>query len=183
MSDDYSFERQKELGEIQERKSGTRIVPGSDVICAIGPESRSVTTNWLTPTEKHYVLHRTNTPDLDSRTWTVSLTGLVDDSVELSMEDLRAYPSVTVPHTMECAGNCRAYFEPEVDSVAWEFDGVSTAFWTGAPLQTVLADHGVSLDEGLWLTAFGGDDPGADGDAFARSIPMEKAVKDCILAY
>jgi sulfane dehydrogenase subunit SoxC len=46
----------------------------------------------------------------------------------------------------------------------------------------VLRDQLEDVPEGTWLTAIGGDP--ADGeDVFARSIPLSKAVDDCILAY
>ncbi|WIV67024.1 sulfite oxidase [Natrialbaceae archaeon AArc-T1-2] len=179
MDDDHNAERtlptdvDKRVEEVPD--------PNERYTC-LGPESRRVFADWLTPIENHYVLHRSNTPDLDASSWTVSLTGALD-GVTLSVEELKTeYPTLTVAHTMECAGNCRAYFDPPVSSVEWGLEGVSTAVWTGASLQAVLTDHGLE-NEDTWVTAIGGDDPGTDGDAFARSIPTSKALKDCILAY
>ena len=53
----------------------------------------------------------------------------------------------------------------------------STAEWTGVPLATILKEVGVRSNA-KWLLAEGGD-----GAAMTRSIPIEKAMKDCILAY
>lgn len=139
---------------------------------------------WLTPIEEHFVLHRSNTPELSADEWTVSVTGMVDEEVELSKEVLQEeFPTTTVAHTMECAGNCRAYFDPAIESVAWEFDGVSTAIWSGTPLESVLSRYGANTEDGMWVTAIGGDDPKDGDDVFARSIPMSKILRDCILAY
>ncbi|MDG5776792.1 sulfite oxidase [Haloarculaceae archaeon H-GB2-1] len=176
-------QRQAELRAIRDRKGDVRIVPDVEGrYRALGPASRDPFANWLTPVEEHYVLHRHDTPAIDADSWTVSLRGDVDDA-ELGVEDLRSeYPTVAVPHTMECAGNCRAFFEPKASNVDWEVDGASTAFWTGVPLQSVLDAHGAASADGTWLTAIGGD-TATDGDVFARSIPMAKARADCILAF
>jgi hypothetical protein len=93
-----------------------------------------------------------------------------------------AYPSVAVAHTMECAGNGRGHHEPETGSVQWGFEAAATAFWTGTPVRSVLREHGVTSADDRWLTAIGGD-PSDGGDVFARSIPLAKALDDCLLAY
>jgi DMSO/TMAO reductase YedYZ molybdopterin-dependent catalytic subunit len=187
MSDEPASEgskrRRADLANIRERKGDVRVVPDVEGrYRCLGPASRKTFANWLTPVEDHYVLHRNDTPDIDAGDWTVSLRGAVDDC-DLGLEQLREdYPTVAVAHTMECAGNCRAFFEPKASNVDWEVDGASTAFWTGTPLQSVLDAHGADTSEGQWLTAIGGD-TAADGDVFARSIPMRKALDDCIIAY
>ncbi|HET9018370.1 MAG TPA: molybdopterin-dependent oxidoreductase, partial [Acetobacteraceae bacterium] len=49
--------------------------------------------------------------------------------------------------------------------------------WTGVPLATVLAEAGIR-PEARWLLAEGGD-----AAALTRSIPIEKALDDALLAY
>ncbi|MFB6086922.1 MAG: sulfite oxidase [Haloarculaceae archaeon] len=160
---------------------------GSDnATLAAGPPDREVYEAPITPTEDFFVLNHYPTPDVDAEDWTVSLSGAVDEPAELTMNDVvDDYPTVTVTHTMECAGNGRADFESVDDEparyVQWDDEAVATARWTGTPLSAVLDDHGA---DGSWLTAVGGDapdDPGAD--VFARSLPMAKVRRDCILAY
>ncbi|MGZ0747504.1 sulfite oxidase [Haloparvum sp. AD34] len=160
---------------------------------------RELFTEWLTSVEDHHVSQHGDVPDVDPANWTVSLTGDVDDPAEITVDELREeFPSVTVAHTMECAGNGRAFFEGDTGSPNWTVGGVSTAFWTGVPIREVLERYG-ALDDGgaesdgdgadadrtdddRWITAVGGDRP-TDETAFARSIPVSKAADDCILAY
>jgi sulfane dehydrogenase subunit SoxC len=49
--------------------------------------------------------------------------------------------------------------------------------YTGVTLRTLLAEAGVKR-EGTWLLA-----EGADASAMSRSIPMEKALDDCMIAF
>ncbi|TMT85550.1 molybdopterin-binding oxidoreductase [Haloterrigena sp. H1] len=182
-----SENRQRETDAILERKPGTEAVTDlEDRYRVVGAADRETYANWLTPIEDHYVCHRNETLDPEAADWEVDLAGAVAREGTLGMDDLRnEYPTVAVAHTMECAGNGRGYFDPETGSVQWEYGAVSTAIWTGVPLTSVLADHGATTDDGMWLTAVGGDHPEVEGenDRFARSIPMAKVLEDCILAY
>ena len=153
----------------------------ADKYTVVGPPSRSTFANWLTPIDEHFVCHRNDIPAIDLAGWTVSLTGRLE--AELSMGDIEDdHPTVAVAHTMECAGNGRGQHRPETGSVQWGFEAVGTAVWTGTPLWSVLRDHGVGPGDDGWVTAIGGD-PSDGGDVFARSIPLSKALDDCVLAY
>ncbi|MEF8902181.1 MAG: sulfite oxidase [Halovenus sp.] len=147
----------------------------------VGAADRDTFANWLTPIEEHFVCHRNDIPAIDADAWTVSLAGQADGT--LSMTDIKErYPTVAVAHTMECAGNGRGQHRPETGSVQWTFEAAANAFWTGTPVSSILRAHGVDSPEGKWLTAIGGD-PSDGDDVFARSIPLSKALEDCILAY
>lgn len=180
-TEDRSRQRHEEIEAILERKSGVREVRDeSDRDTVVGAASRGTYANWLTPIEDHFVCHRNPIPDADDD-WTVSLSGALDG--EMSMADLRDLPTVAVAHTMECAGNNRGQHDPETGDVQWDAGAVGTAIWTGAPVSSVLRAGGLdSTDEDRWLTAIGGDRP-VENDVFARSIPLSKALDDCILAY
>ncbi|WP_137291643.1 sulfite oxidase [Natronorubrum halophilum] len=175
--------RREEIDAILRAKTGgvTETRDEADKYTVVGAARRRTFANWLTPVEEHFVCHRNDIPDIDADAWTVSLTGHVEGA--LSMADITdAYPTVAVAHTMECAGNGRGQHRPETGSVQWGFEAAANAFWTGAPVGSILRDHGVESAAGRWLTAIGGD-PSDDDDIFARSIPLAKALDDCLLAY
>jgi DMSO/TMAO reductase YedYZ molybdopterin-dependent catalytic subunit len=106
--------------------------------------SRSTYTKGLTPPEEHYVRNQYPMPEIDAAEWSIELRGLgLDESAELDVQTLReAYSTESVAHTMQCSGNGRAAFEPEVDGVQWTTGAVGTTVWTGAPLREVLAEAG-----------------------------------------
>ncbi|ELZ23298.1 oxidoreductase molybdopterin binding protein [Haloterrigena salina JCM 13891] len=174
--------RRDEIDTILERKDGgvreTR--DEADKYTVVGAADRRTYANWLTPVEEHFVCHRNDIPDADADSWTVSLTGGLDD--EYSLSDLNdEFPTVAVAHTMECAGNGRGQHRPETGSVQWGFEAAGTAIWTGTPLSSILRGRLDDADGDAWLTAVGGD-PSDGDDVFARSIPLSKALEDCILA-
>jgi sulfane dehydrogenase subunit SoxC len=175
--------RHDEIEAILERKGGARETRDeADKYTVVGAASRRTYANWLTPIEEHFVCHRNDIPDADEPdAWTVSLTGHLKG--DYSVAALKSeFPTVAVAHTMECAGNGRGQHRPETGSVQWDCEAAGTAIWTGAPISSVLRDQLADVPDGAWLTAIGGDP--ADGeDVFARSIPLSKALDDCVLAY
>ncbi|WIV66948.1 sulfite oxidase [Natrialbaceae archaeon AArc-T1-2] len=175
--------RHEEIDAILDERDGsvTETRDDADKYTVVGAAHRRTFANWLTPVEEHFVCHRNDIPSIDEEAWTVSLTGQVEGSV--SVADLEeSYPTVAVAHTMECAGNGRGQHRPETGSVQWEFEAAATALWTGTPVRSILREHGIESPDGRWLTAIGGD-PSDGDDIFARSIPLSKALEDCLLAY
>jgi DMSO/TMAO reductase YedYZ molybdopterin-dependent catalytic subunit len=146
--------------------------------------SRSTYTKAIAPPEEHYVRNQYLTPEIDADKWTIELRGLgIDDPVELDAGTLREeYLTESVAHTMQCSGNGRAAFDPEVDGVQWTTGAVGTTVWTGAPLREILEVAGAEIGAGTWLMVAAGEHPDGE-DVFARSIPMGKVLEDCILAY
>src|SRR5437016_8671821 len=96
---------------------------------------------------------------------------------------------MTVPVTLECAGNDRNFLKPKVKGVQWRLGAVGTAEWTGVPL-SVLLDRATlksNANEIILEGVDGGilEEPKSPpGELkFARSIPLEKARRDVLLAY
>lgn len=169
------------------RQSLNAKYPGLEVLSA-DPEnaetdSRTNLASYLTPREQHYIRNHYRTPAIDAEDWSVSLTGLIEEEAELSIAEIEHdFPTESVIHTMECSGNGRAYFEPDAEGDQWTYGAIGTAVWTGTPVRAVLAEYGDRRDEGLWLSAMGGETK-EDEDVFCRSIPMSKITDDCLLAY
>jgi sulfane dehydrogenase subunit SoxC len=61
----------------------------------------------ITPSSLHYVATTRGSfiPDIDPKQHTLTIHGLVDQSLTLTMEDLKRLPSVTRLQFVECAGN------------------------------------------------------------------------------
>ena len=107
------------------------------------------------------------------------------DPLELTIAELRSRPNVTMPVTMECAGNGRARLTPRPISQPWITEAIGTAEWTGTPLRAILEEAGV--DDGAVELVFRGVDHGIQGAAeqdYERSLTIEEAMRDeVILAY
>jgi sulfane dehydrogenase subunit SoxC len=104
--------------------------------------------------------------------------GLVERPLMFTMEDLTRFPSVSRIHFLECSGNTQTWTAPKPELTVQDTHGLlSCAEWTGVPLATVLAEAGIR-PQAQWLLA-----EGADAAAMTRSIPLEKALDDALLAY
>jgi DMSO/TMAO reductase YedYZ molybdopterin-dependent catalytic subunit len=144
---------------------------------------------FLTPTESFYVRTHFPIPSINRDAWWLRIEGEVENSFAINYEQLLELESVTVPATLECAGNNRSFLEPKVKGVQWDLGAVGTAEWTGVPLLILLDRAGVKTN-GCHVILEGADggmleDPKSPpGELkFARSIPVAKARADVLLAY
>jgi len=138
------------------------------------------------PNAHFYVRNHFQIPVLDPTTWRLTVSGLVDRPLTLSLRDIHRLPSQTLAVTLECAGNGRALLDPPVEGEKWELGAVSTAEWTGVPLVEVLDRAGAKAS--AQEVVFRGADVGAvDGRGtvhFERSLKIDQARdRDILLAY
>src|SRR6266576_4654423 len=144
---------------------------------------------FITPTELFYVRTHFTVPHIDRYAWWLRGEGDVENPFAINYEQLLELESMTVPVTLECAGNNRNFLEPKVKGVQWRLGAVGTAEWTGVRLSMLLDRAGVKPNacEVVLEGADGGmlEDPKSPpGELkFARSIPLEKARRDVLLAY
>src|SRR3954468_5487661 len=97
----------------------------------------------VTPPGLHYLLVHYDVPVVDGRSWRLTVGGLVERELSLSLDDLRDHPATTLTVTMECAGNGRGRPEPRPVSQPWLLEAVGTAEWTGVRLADLLDGAGV----------------------------------------
>ena len=143
----------------------------------------------LTPTKSFYVRNHFPIPAIDRNAWWLHVEGEVEKPFAINYEQLMTLKSLTAPLTLECAGNNRNFLEPKVKGVQWHLGAVSTAEWTGVPL-SLLLDRATLKPNACEVILEGADrgmleDPHSPpGELkFARSIPLEKARRDVLLAY
>jgi sulfane dehydrogenase subunit SoxC len=104
--------------------------------------------------------------------------GLVKRPLIFTMEDFHRLPSISRIHFLECAGNsggeqiARPAMNPQRSHGL-----LSCSEWTGVPLRTLLDQVGLKPGA-TWMVA-----EGADAGRMARSIPLEKALDDVLVAY
>jgi DMSO/TMAO reductase YedYZ molybdopterin-dependent catalytic subunit len=149
----------------------------------------SMADSFITPTKSFYVRTHFPIPVIDRNAWWLYVEGEVEKPFSINYEQLIALESLTAPVTLECAGNNRNFLEPKVKGVQWRLGAVGTAEWTGMPL-SVLLDRATLKPKACEVVLEGADrgmldDPKSPpgGLKFARSIPLEKARRDVLLAY
>ncbi len=132
----------------------------------------------ITPSALHFERHHAGVPALDPAEHELFLHGLVERPLALSMAELRRLPSVSRVYFVECSGNSGGEWGAKRGANVTTSHGLaSCSEWTGVPLKLVLAEAGLK-PEAKWLLAEGGD-----ACRMSRSVPLEKALDDALLAY
>lgn len=139
------------------------------------------------PNARFYVRNHFQIPNLDAATFRLTVGGLIERPLSLSVPDLHNMRSQTLVATLECAGNGRTLFDPPTEGEKWALGAVSTAEWTGVPLVEVLDRAGVRA--GAREVVFRGADSGrveghSESIRFERSLQLDCARDaDVLLAY
>ncbi len=129
----------------------------------------------ITPSDLHFERHHAGIPEINPEQHELLIHGLVEKPIRLKLSDLKKYPSVSRICFIECSGNFR-YGKREM--TPGEVCGLtSQSEWTGVLLSTILRDLGVK-PAAKWLLA-----EGADGALMARSVPLQEALTEAIIAY
>jgi sulfane dehydrogenase subunit SoxC len=132
----------------------------------------------ITPNGLHYERHHAGVPAIDPAQHRLMVHGLVERPLVFTMDDLRRFPSISNLHFLECSGNTQNWGPPNPAMTVQDTHGLlSCCEWTGVKLSAVLNEVGLR-PEAKWMLA-----EGADAAAMTRSIPVEKALDDAILAY
>jgi sulfane dehydrogenase subunit SoxC len=132
----------------------------------------------ITPSSLHFERHHAGVPNIDRARHEILVHGLVEQPLVFTMDDLRRLPSVSRIYFIECAGNSGAELAGNPQADAQKSTGLlSCSEWTGVPLSTLLKAARLK-PEGKWIVA-----EGADACLMARSIPIEKALDDVLVAY
>jgi sulfane dehydrogenase subunit SoxC len=133
---------------------------------------------FITPNGLHFERHHNGVPDIDPKTHKVLIHGLVQRPLTFTVEDLLRYPMVSRLVFIECGGNSGRNTAKEPLQLPFHMVNglLSCAEWTGVPLGLLLEEAGVD-PRGKWILA-----ESADAAGMSRSIPLEKAMGDTIVA-
>jgi len=89
---------------------------------------------------------------------------------------------MTATCVLQCAGNGRSFYDPKVPGIQWKSGAVGNARWSGARLADILKNAGLKSGA-RHVHLFGSDRPPGKVPPFHRSIEIEKALADAIVAY
>lgn len=133
----------------------------------------------ITPNGLHFERHHNGRPDIDPYAHRLIIHGLVRESKIYTMEDILRFPSVSRIHFIECGANsAMEWGNPAVPTVQYTHGMLGCAEWTGVPLSTLLDDVGFDRKKAKFILA-----EGADAAGLTRTIPIEFALDDVLLAY
>mmetsp|Transcript_14569 Transcript_14569/g.20370 ORF Transcript_14569/g.20370 Transcript_14569/m.20370 type:complete len:606 (+) Transcript_14569:332-2149(+) len=144
---------------------------------------------FITPTRIHFVRNHGKVPKISYENHRVSVVGLVNKPLNLTMDEIVSLPSHEFPLTFPCAGNRRKEENMVKKGLgfSWGAAAHATSVWKGVRLSTVLKKAGVK--EGAKFVCFRGPlkelPKGKDG-SYGTSIAIDRAMQDnwdVILAY
>ncbi len=136
--------------------------------------------SWITPTEQIFSVSHYGTPEVNSSTWNLEVSGLVKSPKTLSLPEIKRRTRKTITATLECSGN---------GSSPGFMGAIGNVKWTGTPLAPLLKECGLH-PRAIEVAFFGADEKIEkirDKDYqqnFARSLSLRDAFQgDVILAY
>ena len=137
----------------------------------------------ITPARLHFMQqHSAELPEINASEHTLTVHGLVDRPLVFTMDDLKRLPSVSRVHFVECHANSGPGIHDADDPnlglpVQYIHGMASCSEWSGVPLSVLLNEAGVK-SSGTWLINEGGD-----AGKFSHTLPIQKAMDDCFVAY
>lgn len=131
---------------------------------------------WLTPASHFFVRNHMHEPsELDAASWRLTIGGEVEKPFTLTLAELSKMQTHSVVNTLECAGNGRALYRPQVPGIQWGKGAVGTGKFSGPRLSDVLQRAGIK-PSGKHVMFRGLDEVPGKVPPFIRSIPVEKAL-------
>ena len=130
----------------------------------------------ITPADLHFERHHAGIPAVDPASYQLLVHGMVERPMVFTLADLQRFPATSRICFLECSGNYPVGAGPETkpENVCGM---TSTTEWTGVALATLFREVGASPDA-TWFLA-----EGQDAAVMTRSVPMEKAWDDALIAY
>ena len=132
----------------------------------------------ITPNGLCFERHHGGVAEVDPAEHRILINGLVDRELVFTMEDLMRFPRENHVYFLECAANSGMEWRgAQLNGCQYTHGMIHNVMYTGVPLRLLLEEAGVKT-EGKWLLV-----EGADASGMTRSIPMEKALDDCLVAF
>ena len=133
----------------------------------------------ITPNGLHFERHHQGWWDIDPSRHRLMVMGLVKQPKVYTMDDLMRLPAVSRMHFIECGANTgMEWGNVAVPTVQYTHGMLSCCEFTGVRLATLLDDCGFDRQKGKFVLA-----EGADGSGLTRTIAMDRALDDVMVAW
>ena len=132
----------------------------------------------VTPNGLCFERHHGGVPEVNPTDFRLMINGLVDRQLIFTLDDLRRFPQTNRFYFLECAANGGMEWRgAQLNGCQYTFGMVHNVQYTGVRLSDICREVGVN-PRAKWVLAEGGDSAG-----MTRSIPIEKILDDCMVAY
>lgn len=132
----------------------------------------------ITPQGCAFERHHSGAIELRKEDYRLMINGLVDRPLIFTYADLERFPRENHVYFCECAANTgMEWAGAQLNGAQFTHGMIHNMEYTGVPLRTLLEEAGYQAD-GKWIFV-----EGADASSNGRSMPMEKALDDVLVAF
>ncbi len=132
----------------------------------------------LTPNGLCFERHHAGIAEVDPNQHRLMINGLVDRPLVFTMDDIKRFPRENRIYFLECAANSGMEWRgAQLNGCQYTHGMVHSVMYTGVPLKRILEEAGLKTNA-AWIMP-----EGADSSAMNRSIPLQKALDDCLVAF
>ncbi len=133
---------------------------------------------FVTPNGLCFERHHAGIAEVDPAKHRLMINGLVDRELVFTMEDLKRFPRVNRFYFLECAANSGMEWRgAQLNGCQFTHGMIHCVQYSGVMLKTLLEEAGLKTNA-KWLMP-----EGADASGMNRSVPLEKALDDCMVAF
>ncbi|WP_298959639.1 sulfite dehydrogenase [uncultured Roseibium sp.] len=136
----------------------------------------------ITPQGCAFERHHSGAIELRKEDYRLMINGLVDTPLVFTYSDLERFPRENHVYFCECAANTgMEWAGAQLNGAQFTHGMIHNMEYTGVPLRTLLNEAGLGAAGDLkdkWVYV-----EGADASSNGRSIPMEKALDDVLVAF
>lgn len=132
----------------------------------------------ITPSGLCFERHHSGVAEINPADHRLMINGMVEKPLVFTMDDIKRMPRVNKIHFLECAANSGMEWRgAQLNGCQFTHGMVHNVMYTGVRLKTLLDEAGLKPNV-KWLML-----EGADAAGMNRSLPIEKALDDVILAF
>lgn len=132
----------------------------------------------ITPNGLCFERHHGGIAEVDPADYRLMINGLVDKPLIFTLQDLMRFPRENRIYFLECAANSGMEWRgAQLNGCQFTQGMIHCVQYTGVPLKYILEEAGLKTNA-KWLMPEGGDSSGMN-----RSVPIEKAMDDCLVAF
>ena len=133
---------------------------------------------FVTPNGLCFERHHGGVAIINPDEYRFMINGLVDREMIFTLDDLKRFPQTNKFYFLECAANGGMEWRgAQLNGCQFTFGMIHNVQYTGVKLSDLVKETGLK-PSAKWLLAEGSDSAG-----LARSLPIEKALEDCMIVW
>ncbi len=132
----------------------------------------------ITPSGLCFERHHSGVAEINPADHRLMINGLVEKPLVFTMDDIKRMPRVNRIYFLECAANSGMEWRgAQLNGCQFTHGMVHNVMYTGVPLKVLLDEAGLKPNV-KWLML-----EGADAAGLNRSLPIDKALNDVLIAF